>query len=102
LADIKLLNLKDYRYAKVDTATLEAMVEAVLTGKSFDEGKAAGAPAAPTAAPLKEAAPLQSAPKAEPAAAKVEAKAEEATAAGTGRAAEILARLRRNNAPAAA
>ena len=55
---------------------------------------------------MKEAAPLQSAPKAEPAAAKVEAKAEvkaeEATAAGTGRAAEILARLRRNNAPAAA
>lgn len=99
LADIKLLDLKAYRYAKVERTQLEAMVEAVITGKSYDDGKAeAATPAAQAPGAMKEAAPLQTAPKAAPAAEAPAATEAAPAAAGSGRAAEILARLRRNNA----
>lgn len=99
LGKIKLLDLKSYRYAKTEKAAMEAMIESVLTGRAFDDKKAAEDGAPPV---MKEPAPLQSAPA--PVAAPVAAApaaAPEAAAPTSGRAAEILARLRRTQATAA-
>ncbi len=108
LEKIKLLDLKAYRYPKVEKEQLQAMVESVLTGKAFDEKAEAAAPAHSAPAVQKEPKPLASAPAAVKAeVAEPEVKADTAPAettaaapAASGRAAEILARLKRNSAPA--
>jgi hypothetical protein len=41
LAKMKLYNLNDFRYGEIPEAQMEAMIEAVLTGRTYDDKKAA-------------------------------------------------------------
>jgi hypothetical protein len=102
---MKLYNLKDYRYAKVEREQMEVQIQAFLTGRSYDDKPAAGAPETPksvptvsAAAPVAQApapAPVAAAPVAAAPAQEAAAPAEATPGAASGRAAEILARLRR-------
>jgi hypothetical protein len=96
LEHMQLYNLKDYRYAKVERDQMDIQIQAFLTGKTLDDK-----PAAPAAEPMK-AVPTIAAAKTVEAPASVTAVAAEtapppsdATPAGSSRAQEILARLRR-------
>lgn len=95
----ELLDLKKFRFAKVEREAMEAMIEAALTGKSYDEG----AGATPTNQVAAVAAAVES-PKATQPAETVLANVAAATPAATPAAepgkklspAEILAKLKAN------
>jgi len=106
LGKIVLYNLKDFRYGKIERSQMETMIEAYLTGRSYEDDKPAVDASTSTGnsnldAQLAE--PKVTAPAAEViAAAKGEAPtaaaAPAAAAAGTSRAQEILARLKNRQA----
>ena len=105
LAKLNLFDLKNFRYGEIAREQMEAMIEAALTGSSYDKGNGqqqsgdhstgnpsldkqlnADKPVADAGTVLNQAA--DAAPASEPAAAPAEG------GASSGRAAEILARLR--------
>lgn len=101
LEKLELIDLKSYRYAKIEKEQLEAIRESVITGRSFEESSAPAGDAPPVqkeARPLSEAPAPVAAPAAPQAAAPAPAPAADASN-GSSRAQEILARLRRSQAP---
>jgi hypothetical protein len=42
LQNLELLDLKNFRFAKIEREVMEAMIEAALTGRSFEENKGSG------------------------------------------------------------
>ena len=47
LAHLEMYDLKKYRYGKIERDQMETMIEAFLTGRSYEEEKKGDAPAAP-------------------------------------------------------
>jgi hypothetical protein len=101
LEKIQLYDLKNFRYGRIDPLQMETMIEAALTGKSYDEKKKDdGEPAATVAEQVAEGKEQQPLETAAAATAEAAAPAAAATppAGGSSRAQEILARLRNRNA----
>jgi hypothetical protein len=44
LEHLELIDLKKYRYAKVERPAMEALIEAFMTGRTYEEGEPAAAP----------------------------------------------------------
>lgn len=95
LARMKLLNLRDFRYARKSVEQMEAMVEAFVTGKALADEKPASTDTPKDVPTVAAAAPAQTS---SPAPAPAAAAPAEAAASGSSRAQEILARLRRDKA----
>lgn len=86
IEQLELYNLKDYRGAYVDRASMEAMLMADRTGASYASSASSAAnEAAPAAASTSIATPVEQAPPATPV---------EAAPAPSGKAADVMAQLR--------
>ena len=96
LARIQLFNLKDFRYMKIEREQMETMIEAFLTGRSYEDEKPAEKPAESSTGHAGLDAKLTEPKETKPAAEVINAaKADAPTApAGSSRAQEILARLK--------
>ena len=51
LANLELLDLKKFRFAKIEREQMEAMIESFLTGRTYDDAKEGGNKAAPIDTP---------------------------------------------------
>lgn len=106
LPNLELLDLKNYRFAKIEREVMEAMIEAAMTGRNFEEAKApAGESTGSPALDKKLAEKPASVPASAPASTPAEPAATPATPAATSTAPatklspqEILARLKNRTA----
>lgn len=103
LARIDLHNLKDFRFGKIERDQMETMIEAFLTGKSYDDGKSSSSAPASSGhstgnpsldAKLNEDKPVQSASTVTAAAAAAEPAAPAATGGAKLSPQEILRKLK--------